>query len=76
MGEIKLFPYDDIPVGYMACEGQLLNIHEYPKLYMLIGSKFGKEGEQQFKLPDLKKDAPKGLFYCIAIEGKLPKILS
>lgn len=76
IGEIKLLPYDDIPAGYVCCEGQALNINEYPKLYMLIGRKFGKEGEHQFKLPDLTKITPRGLAYCIATEGKLPKIYS
>lgn len=76
IGEIKIFPYDHIPVGYISCEGQSLNINEYPKLYMLIGRKFGIEGAQKFKLPDLEKDAPRGITYCIATEGRLPEIHS
>lgn len=53
LGEIKLIPYDDVPVGWLRCEGQSLQINKYPKLYMLLGTKFGKEGEFEFRLPDL-----------------------
>jgi microcystin-dependent protein len=74
LGEIRLFAYDDIPVGWMKCEGQSLDINKYPKLYMMIGTKFGQEGEFKFTLPDLREKAPPGLVYCIAAEGKLPKI--
>ena len=74
LGEIKLIPYDDVPVGWLRCSGQSLHINKYPKLYMLIGTKFGKEGDFQFKLPDLTEAVPKGMTYCIAIEGRLPKI--
>ncbi|WP_066495607.1 phage tail protein [Abyssisolibacter fermentans] len=76
LGEIKLLPYYDIPEGWLRCSGQALHKNKYPKLYMLIGTKFGKEGDLQFKLPDLIETAPKGLTYCIATEGKLPKIHS
>lgn len=76
LGEIKLLPYDDIPEGWLGCSGQALHINKYPKLYMLIGTKFGKEGDFQFKLPDLTEDAPKSLTYCIATEGELPQIFS
>lgn len=76
LGEIKLIPYDDVPVGFLRCSGQALYINKYPKLYMIIGTKFGKRGKFEFKLPDLTKFVPEGLTYCIAIEGELPKIHS
>lgn len=74
LGEIKLFPYDDIPVGWLECNGQTLKINKHPKLYMLIGTKFGKEGDLEFSLPDLIEDSPVNLTYCIATEGELPNI--
>ncbi|WP_066495599.1 phage tail protein [Abyssisolibacter fermentans] len=74
LGDIKLIPYDDVPVGWLRCSGQALYINEYPKLYMLIGTKFGKKGKFQFRLPDLTKDEPEGQTYCIATEGKVPEI--
>ena len=41
LGEVRIFSYGKIPAGWLACEGQILYITEYPKLYMLIGTKFG-----------------------------------
>lgn len=43
---------------------------------MMIGTKFGKEGETKFKLPDLTEKVHKGLMYCIASKGTLPNIKS
>ncbi len=74
LGEVRLFPYEKIPAGWLACEGQILYIAEYPKLFMLIGTKFGGDGKQKFKLPDLKKKSPENMMYCIAAEGEFPKV--
>jgi len=76
IGEIKLFPFDDIPDGWMRCSGQQLHVKDYSRLYMLIGTKFGKVNDTEFKLPDLSDTAPKKLVYCIAIKGELPVIHS
>ncbi len=72
LGEIRLVAYDDVPAGWMRCEGQSLDINKYPLLYMIMGTKFGQAGEYQFSLPDLRATAPHGLIYCIATEGRLP----
>jgi microcystin-dependent protein len=74
LGEIRLIAYDDIPDGWMKCEGQSLDINKYPLLYMIMGTKFGQDGEYQFSLPDLRGKAPPGLTYCIAVEGPIPGI--
>lgn len=74
LGEIRLIAYDDLPVGWMKCEGQSLEINRYPLLYMIMGTKFGQEGKYQFSLPDLRGKAPPGLIYCIATEGHIPEI--
>jgi microcystin-dependent protein len=74
LGEICLIAYDNIPAGWMKCEGQFLDIHQHPMLYMIIGTKFGQGGKYQFSLPDLREKAPPGLIYCIATEGSLPRI--
>ena len=58
----------------MKCEGQSLDINKYPLLYMIMGTKFGQDGEYQFSLPDLREEAPTGLVYCIATEGSLPPV--
>ncbi|MEL7564049.1 MAG: tail fiber protein [Dehalobacterium sp.] len=65
LGEIRLIVYDDIPVGWMKCEGQFLDINKYPKLYMMIGTKFGQNGKFTFALLDLREKAPENLFTAL-----------
>lgn len=74
LGEIRLIAYDDIPKGWMKCEGQSLDIDRFPKLYMMIGTKFGQDGEFKFSIPDLREKEPAGMAYCIAVEGSLPRL--
>lgn len=74
LGEIKLTACDDVPEGWIKCEGQFLDIKTYPKLFMMLGTKFGQDGKFTFRLPDLREKAPAGLVYCIAAEGHLSKI--
>jgi microcystin-dependent protein len=74
LGEVRLIAYDDVPAGWMKCEGQALDINVYPRLYMMLGTKFGRAREYQFMLPDLREKAPSGMVYCIAAEGELPTL--
>ncbi|MFO7951467.1 MAG: tail fiber protein [Bacillota bacterium] len=74
LGEIRLFPYGKIPEGWLACMGQDLYIAEHSKLFMLIGTRFGGDGQQKFKLPDVQKESPQNLTYCIAVEGEFPGV--
>ena len=74
LGEIKLLTADDVPPGWIKCEGQSLDVNAYPKLYMMLGTKFGRESKFTFRLPDLREQAPFGLAYYIAAEGELPKL--
>lgn len=76
IGEIKLFAYDDIPIGFLECDGSKLEKSKYPKLYMLIGNKYGNCDKQCFYLPNLNDSTPKGLKYCVAYTGELPCIKS
>lgn len=74
IGEIKLLPYDDVPIGYLECRGQSLKVNEYPKLYMMLGGKYGKVDEMHFCLPNLENKLPEGMKYCIAFSGDIPKL--
>lgn len=60
IGEIKLVPYTFVPMGYMACEGQTLNISDYSSLFAVIGTTYGGNGSTTFKLPDLRGRAMLG----------------
>lgn len=74
LGEVRLFPYMKVPEGWLICAGQTLRISEYPLLYMLIGTKFGGDGKENFRLPDLQEKSPENMMYCIAVEGEFPDV--
>lgn len=58
VGEIRLVGFNFAPVGWMICEGQILNISEYPTLFNLIGTTYGGNGQTTFALPDLRGRVP------------------
>jgi microcystin-dependent protein len=60
IGEIRLFGFPRVPTGWLACDGQLLAISQYDTLYAVIGTIYGGDGVQSFKLPDLRGRVPIG----------------
>lgn len=58
IGEIRMFAGNFAPVGWMFCEGQLLPISENDTLFQLIGTTYGGDGQETFKLPDLRGRIP------------------
>lgn len=58
VGEIRMFPYNSIPKGWVVCEGQLLPINQYMALYSLLGITYGGDGKTTFALPDLRDRVP------------------
>lgn len=58
VGEIRLFPYNFAPVGWLDCNGQLLQISEYEVLFNLIGTTYGGDGVVTFLLPNLSGRVP------------------
>ncbi|OCX52688.1 hypothetical protein BEL04_14675 [Mucilaginibacter sp. PPCGB 2223] len=54
VGEIRTFSFGKIPNGWMACNGQSLQIKQYAALYALIGTYFGGDGVNTFNLPNLQ----------------------
>ncbi|ADZ82390.1 phage tail protein [Cellulosilyticum lentocellum] len=75
LGEITLFPYTFTPMGWMSCEGQILNIAQNQALYSLIGNTYGGNAAQgTFALPNLKGAEPlPNMKYYIATEGIYPQ---
>ena len=41
IGEITLFGFFFAPIGWMSCEGQVLNVNTNQALFSLIGSTYG-----------------------------------
>ena len=69
IGQIEIFAFDFAPVGFAACQGQLLPIMQYTALFSLIGTRYGGNGVTDFGLPKLAPVAPEGPFYFICVQG-------
>jgi microcystin-dependent protein len=78
-GEIRLLPYPFAPVGWLACQGQVLNIADNEALFSLLGTTYGGNGTATYALPDLRANNPvavKGVEvvgYCICVDGIYPR---
>lgn len=54
IGEVKLFAGDFAPEGYALAHGQLLEISQNSALFSLLGTTYGGDGQDNFRLPDLR----------------------
>jgi microcystin-dependent protein len=54
IGEIGIFTGNFVPVGWLACDGSLQKIQDYPSLYQLLATTYGGDGATTFALPDLR----------------------
>jgi microcystin-dependent protein len=52
-GSIMMWPTENVPTGWLVCEGQELNKNEYSQLFTAIGIRYGESGDN-FKLPDFR----------------------
>lgn len=60
IGEIRGFAGTFCPAYWMYCWGQELSIQQYTPLYAVIGTTYGGNGYQTFKLPDFRGRIPVG----------------
>jgi microcystin-dependent protein len=58
LGEIRLFGGTFAPVGWVFCDGALLQISQYDALFQLIGTTYGGDGIEKFAVPDLRGRVP------------------
>lgn len=58
VGEIRLFGFSRIPVGWLPCDGSLLAISQHDALYALIGTTYGGDGQSSFAVPDMRGQVP------------------
>lgn len=61
IGLIQAFAFPFPPVGWVLCNGQLLQIAQYDALYSLIGTTYGGDGVSTFGVPDLRGRSPLGI---------------
>lgn len=57
IGEIRTFPFQFAPRGWLCCDGQMLPISEFMELFSLIGTTYGGDGRSNFVLPNLQSRA-------------------
>ena len=78
LGEIRLFPYTYAPVGWLPCQGQVLNIVDNEPLFSLMGTMYGGNGTATYALPDLRAKNPvtvqgaEVVGYCVCVNGVYP----
>jgi len=74
LGQITLFAFPFAPMGWMSCEGQILNITTNQALFSLIGATYGGDGRTTFALPNLNGASPSpNMKYYIAVQGYYPQ---
>jgi len=54
LGEIRAFPFNYVPYGWVECAGQLFSISQQTALFALIGTTYGGDGKVTFAVPDLR----------------------
>ena len=60
-GEIKMWAGDEIPYGWLLCDGSEVSKTDYPELYGAIGDLWGvPSSSSNFKLPNLTGRVPVG----------------
>ncbi|SMG57667.1 phage tail protein [Paenibacillus aquistagni] len=58
LGEIRVFAFNQIPKGWLPCNGQILPIPNNQALYSLLGTTYGGNGTTNFALPNLQGRVP------------------
>jgi microcystin-dependent protein len=54
VGEVRRFPTNAIPDGWLPCDGRLVPVAQQPALGTLLGPVYGGDGQNTFALPDLR----------------------
>ncbi|WP_254493762.1 phage tail protein [Bartonella sp. B1099] len=53
-GFIATFAMQEIPTGWLLCDGKVYKRKDYPQLFKAIGDKWGKDSDTTFKVPDFR----------------------
>jgi microcystin-dependent protein len=68
IGEARVWSGASIPPMWMACNGAVLAIADYPQLFRILGKSKGGDGKKTFALPNCPH-----LPQIIAVNGTYPK---
>lgn len=84
LGEIMFVAFKFCPRGWAKADGSELPIAQNTALFSLLGTTYGGDGQQTFKLPHLRKQvlaqerlsnggvSTRTLMPCIALQGVFP----
>ena len=72
LGTMMPFPYDFVPKGWLACNGQSLDIGSYTALFSLLGNAYGGNGVTQFSLPRLNATSSEQSVLAVMGQGNGP----
>lgn len=61
IGEVRIFPYQFVPEGWLECNGQVVPVQPYQALYAVIGNLYGGSAPSTFGLPNLTGRVPVGV---------------
>jgi microcystin-dependent protein len=56
VGTLIDYAGDIAPEGYLLCDGSVYNIDRYPELFRIIGTTYGEDGADTFKVPEINID--------------------
>lgn len=72
-GDIKIWPTDTLPTGYLWANGASVLRSDYPALFTAIGTTYGAVDGTHFSLPDLCGRAPFGSddMGAITLKGRI-----
>lgn len=59
LGTIVMFAGSTEPKGWYFCDGRELSIHDNEALYSILGTLYGGDGSNNFKLPDMQGRIPR-----------------
>lgn len=54
LGEVVAFGFQFAPRGWLKCDGAEYKIKDYPKLFEVIGIRYGGDAKNTFKVPDYR----------------------
>ena len=77
IGELTVMATDREPEGFLHCDGREVKVKDYPMLYAVIGSRFGGNGQESFRLPkivaDINGPIPNTYWFIHASEDNFPE---
>lgn len=60
IGEVRAFAFDTKLRDWLDCNGDTVRVGSYPALFSIVYTDFGGDGQNTFKLPDLRSRTPLG----------------